>query len=214
MNEEIDWTGISGSDFQLDEEGMLPGASGDALKQRALKRIIKNDKIHFLRAKKLADLCVKPQENEQYRIITEKQFNAYALILHLLESEEIEKMYLAIYRINEPTVASICDFIAAGKIKKAVFIISNFFNQTKKPEQWAIKLKDFCDRNINCAHRYTHNHAKVLAVETTTGNYYVFEGSGNMSDNARIEQYVYENNQDVYLFHKTWMDELIRGATV
>ena len=69
-------------------------------------------------------------------------------------------------------------------------------------------LKEFCNKNKRCNHVYTHNHSKVLAVKTETG-YYVFEGSGNMSDNARIEQYVYEESKDVYNFHKGWMNELI-----
>ena len=30
-----------------------------------------------------------------------------------------------------------------------------------------------------------------------------------MSDNARIEQYVYENNKKVFDFHKNWMLDLI-----
>jgi len=185
----------------------------EILKQKALKRIVKNDKIHFLKAKALSDLCIKPLPNEQYRIITEKQFNAYALILHLLETEEIVDMYLAIFRINEPTVASIIDFIEARKIKRATFVISNFFNQTKKPEKWAIKLKRFCDDSPYCEHIYTHNHSKVLAVETVSGGFFVFEGSGNMSDNARIEQYVYENNKEVYEFHKDWMRRLITNES-
>lgn len=183
--------------------------TAEALQQRALKRIMKNNHIHFLKAKALSDLCIKPLPGEQYRIITEKQFNAYALILHLLETEEIDEMYLAIYRINEPTVAGLIDFIEAGKITKATFVISNFFNQTRKPERWAIRLREFCEENPNCKHAYTHNHSKVLAVKTESGNHYVFEGSGNMSDNARIEQYVYENSEEVYLFHKGWMDDLI-----
>lgn len=189
-------------DFQNDE----PKTS---LKQRALKQIKKNNEIHFLKAKALSDLCVIPKKNEQYRIITEKQFNAYALILHLLETHQINEMYLAIYRINQPTVNSIIEFIESGKIKKATFVISNFFNQTKKPEIWAIKLREFCDQNANCKHIYTHNHAKVLAIKTSDNNHYVFEGSGNMSDNARIEQYVYENNKAVFEFHKQWMNNLI-----
>ena len=180
------------------------------LKQKAIKRIIKNNEIHFLKAKALSDLCVKPKKNEQYRIITEKQFNAYALILHLLESETIEEMYLAIYRINQPTVDSIMDFINKRRIKKATFIISNFFNQTKKPEQWAIKLKNFCDSNKYCSHVYVHNHSKVLAIRTNTNNHYIFEGSGNMSDNARIEQYIYEESESVFNFHKNWMLNLIK----
>jgi hypothetical protein len=184
------------------------GQDKSALKQKALKRIIKNNKIHFIKAKALSDLCGIPNKNEQFRIITEKQFNAYALILHLLEKELIEEMYLAIYRINQPTVKSIINFIESGKIKKATFVISNFFNQTKKPERWAIMLKDFCDNNANSKHIYIHNHAKVLAIKTKVGHY-VFEGSGNMSDNARIEQYVYEENKEVFDFHKNWMLKLI-----
>ena len=124
-----------------------------------------------------------------------------------MQEEEIEEMYLAIYRINEPTVSDIIDYIQAGKIKKATFIISNFFNQTKKPERWALMLKEFADNNQSTKHIYIHNHSKVLAVKTKK-NYYVFEGSGNMSDNARIEQYVYENNKEVFEFHKNWMNEL------
>ena len=34
------------------------------------------------------------------------------------------------------------------------------------------------------------------------------KGSGNMSDNARIERYVYENNKEVSEFHKEWIGEL------
>ena len=135
---------------------------------------MKNNEIHYTKAKALSSLCPKPKKGEQYRIITEKQFNAYALLLHLLQEEdEINEMYLAIYRINQPTVHSLIDFIESGKIQKATFIISNFFNQTKKPERWAIELKEFCDRHPNCQHIYTHNHSKVLAVKTNTG-YYVF----------------------------------------
>jgi len=185
--------------------------SSDKLKQRAIRRIKKNNEIHFIKAKALSDLCQKPKKNEQYRIITEKQFNAYALILHLLESEPIDEMYLAIYRINQPTVKSIINFIEADKIKNATFVISNFFNQTKKPERWAIELKEYCEKKKNCRHIYIHNHAKVLAIKTKTG-YYIFEGSGNMSDNARIEQYLYENNKEVFDFHKNWMLELINNG--
>lgn len=196
-------------EFDLSLQDGIPIEKNTLLEQRALKSIKKNNDIHFLKAKALSDLCIKPKKNEQYRIITEKQFNAYALILHLLESEIIDEMYLAIYRINQPTVNSIINLILSKRIKKATFVISNFFNQTKKPEVWAIKLREFCEGNNRCNHIYTHNHAKVLIAKTKSG-YYVFEGSGNMSDNARIEQYIYENNKQVFDFHKNWMQKLIK----
>lgn len=176
------------------------------VEQRAIKRTIKNEQIHFVKAKSFNDLCVKPRKNEQYRIITEKQFNAYSFILALLD-KQIDELYLAMYRINEPTVDSIIKLIEDGQIKRAVFVISNYFNQTKRPEKWAIKLKEFSKTKENIKHVYTHNHAKVACVKSG-GDYYVFEGSGNMSDNARVEQYVYENNKEVFDFHKNWMEAI------
>lgn len=181
------------------------------LEQKAIKRVIKNNNLHYLKAKALSDLCVKPLQGQQYRIVTEKQFNAYALILYLLQTEIIEELNIAIYRINEPTVVSIIELIEQGKIKRANFVISNFFNQTKKPEKWAILLRDYCSKSDKCTHRYTHNHAKVVTIKTNSG-YYVFEGSGNMSDNARIEQYVFENNKDVFDFHTNWIKGLSNGV--
>ena len=178
--------------------------------QKALKRTLKNNYIHTLKANALSDLCMRPLPNEQYRIITEKQFNSYALILHLIESEIIEEMYLAIYRINKETVESLINFIETNYIKQSTFIISNFFNQTKKPEKWAIMLKEYADSKRNVNHAYVHNHSKILAVKTNLNNYYVFEGSGNMSDNARIEQYIYENSKMMFEFHKEWMLSLIK----
>lgn len=48
----------------------------DKAQHRTLKRVMKNDKIHLIKANSLDDLCPRPGKNEQYRIITEKQFNA------------------------------------------------------------------------------------------------------------------------------------------
>lgn len=178
------------------------------IESKAQKRIVKNNEVHFIKARALSDLCGRPKKNEQFRIITEKQFNAYAVILNLIEQNEIDEIHLAIYRINQPTVESLISFIDCGKIKKASFIISNFFNQTKKPEIWAKRLKSYCNNNPNCRHAYTHNHAKVLCVKMEE-EYFVFEGSGNMSDNARVEQYLYENNKQAFDFHKEWINKII-----
>lgn len=177
------------------------------IESRALKIYVKNLDIHLEKASSLNYIAPIPCKGEQYVIITEKQFNAFALICGLIENNTIDELYLAIYRINEPTVRAIMNFIEAGKIKKGIFVISNFFNQTKKPEQWAIMLRKFCEGNKDFNHIYTHNHAKVLAAKVKD-DYYVFEGSGNMSDNAHIEQYRYENNEQVFEFHKKWMSEI------
>ena len=182
-------------------------ANSQTLEPRAIKLYHKNLEIHTGKAKALNSMAPTPRPGEQYVIVTEKQFNAFALICSLIENNVIDEMYLAIYRINQPTVQAIIEFIEEGKIKQGTFVISSFFNQTKNPEQWAIMLRDFCETNNDFRHIYTHNHAKVLAARVRD-DYYVFEGSGNMSDNARIEQYRYENNKQVFEFHKEWMNSI------
>lgn len=42
-------------------------------------------------------------------------------------------------------------------------------------------------------------------VLTKDNRHIVFEGSGNLSDNARIEQYLIEDNETTYNFHKEWI---------
>ena len=185
-----------------------PAITEKIIKDKAIKRKIKNEEVHTKKINQLNQLCIAPKKGEQWRIITEKQFNAYALIKFVVENNVIDELYLAIYRINEPTVDSIIKMVNDGKIKKATFIISNFFNQTKKPEAWALKLREYCEQSDLCDHAYVHNHSKVVCMKTGD-DYYVFEGSGNMSDNARIEQYVYENSLTMFEFHKEWMDYLV-----
>ena len=206
-----DWNiSISWDEPQTKQDGKIV-SSIKVIEDKAIKRILKNTEIHTIKANSLKKLCQFPKKNEQYRIITEKSFNAFSLILAVLEKYIIEDLYVAIYRINEPSVISLIDFIESGKIKKAHFVISNFFNQTKKPEVWAKKLKDFASGRDNVFHSYVHNHSKVVAILTNEGDHFVFEGSGNMSDNARIEQYIYDNNQDVYNFHKEWIGRITNG---
>lgn len=207
----MDWDSDNGWNDSFDSADRFRSdhkISEQVLKQKAIKRQVQNDKLALIVARNLEQLCKEPKPGEQWRIITEKSFNAFALIMHVLQSRKIKELYLAVYRINEPTVRTIIDRVKDGSIQKATFIISSFFNQTKKPEQWAIMLKDFSDSSPRCRHVYTHNHAKIVAIRTSDNDYLVFEGSGNMSDNARIEQYIYENSKEMFEFHKKWMTAL------
>lgn len=183
-----------------------------AIEQRAMKRYTKNLELHLVKAKALDDLCIAPIPGEQWRIITEKQFNAFALILSVFERKDvIDELCFAIYRINEPAVTALIEMIDSGRIRRACFIISNFFNQTKRPEKWAKMLKNYCEEHPDtCSMAFVHNHSKVVCIHSGD-DYYVMEGSGNMSDNARIEQYVYENDKRLFDFHKSWMRDLVEG---
>ena len=203
--EDWDWDDIredKTADVDIDEK---------VIDDRRLRRFVRSEEWHGKVARSLSDLCGIPARGEEFLICTEKSFNAYALVRLLLEGgETIDELHIAIYRINGAVVEAITGLLECGKIRKATFIISSFFRETKKPERWAMELCDYCEAHPdNTTFVYLHNHSKVMCARRG-GDYYYFEGSGNMSDNARIEQYRYGNDKGIYDFHKGWMEDLIK----
>lgn len=84
------------------------------LDNRAQRVFVKNEDRHFRLAKDLQDLCGVPAPGEQWVIVTEKAFNAYACLKSLLNTRTIDEMYLAIYRINAPTVTALTRLMDEG----------------------------------------------------------------------------------------------------
>ncbi len=179
------------------------------MQEKALLCKIEYHNIAYKRVTALDDLCPVPRENEQWRIITEHPMNAYVFIVSLLNRENIKEMYLSTYRMNKLTVDNIIEKIENGRIGKAYFIINQLQGMSKTSAGPVAQLKEYCDNSKNAKMVYTNIHAKVFIAQVEGGAKYVFEGSGNLTDNGRIEQYIYERNSQVYEFHKDWMSEVL-----
>jgi len=146
-------------------------------------------------------------EGTQYRIVTTKNMNALTAIYALLQNHEPEEIIIAIYRMNQPAVAKI---ISLSETVPISVLISSFFRENKKYENWTRMLETQAKQIENLSVGFAWSHAKVTLIKTKCGKHIVFEGSGNLSDNARIEQYILENNKQAYEFHKNWIMEAMR----
>jgi len=146
--------------------------------------------------------------NIQYRIVTDRSFNAITVIKYLLEYYRIEELYIVVYRMNDISFDYLKKIIEADKIKTG-FIVSTFFRENKKYERWAKEIKMLSDKATNVKTSFYHSHAKIFLAKTKCDKYIVFEGSGNLSDNARLEQYLFENNKETYEFHKNWIENIL-----
>lgn len=151
-------------------------------------------------------------EGLQYRIITERSFNAIAVIEALAAKYAIEKVTIAVYRMNIQAVRKIKDFIDDFDIECTI-LLSSFFRENKKYERWTRDLENYATVEKRCKIGFAWSHAKVFLAKTKCGMHIVFEGSGNLSDNARIEQYLLENNQQTYCFHEEWITEVVLNAS-
>lgn len=170
---------------------------------------IKYDKIICKKASNFKDIVgVNLEQNTQYRIVTDKSFNAFTVVSYLLEYYNIDEIYIVVYRMNNKSFDYLKSIVEKDNIKTGI-IVSSFFRENKRYERWAKEIKILSENTENIKTSFCNSHAKVFLAKTTCGKHIVFEGSGNLSDNARLEQYIFEDNESVYNFHKKWIDDIL-----
>ena len=149
------------------------------------------------------------QPKIQYRIITTLNFNALTVLNAMLDKYVVQELTIAIYRMNIGAVETIKDFALSGTPTN--ILLSAFFRENKKYERWTQLIEEYATQIPKLKVAFAWNHAKVCLIKTQCNRHIVFEGSGNLSDNARIEQYILEDNKEAYNFHYNWIKELING---
>lgn len=145
-----------------------------------------------------------PKENQQIRIVTKKAINSFDFILSIIhEQKTIDELYIAFYRIGKKTINELIELQERGAICKIVFLINDGFPKLVKDAYNLLKSKE----NENWTIKLENNHTKIILAKAQN-EHYVIEGSGNLSINARIEQYVFDNDKKLYEFHKHWIDKI------
>lgn len=152
---------------------------------------------------KLTKISDIPKKNEQIRIVTKKAINTFDFILAILDEEIINNLTIAIYRIGKKTASQLKELQDTNKINKITILINDGFPKLI-PDCWNL-LKTYESKKFIL--KLENNHTKIILAETNKNNY-VIEGSGNLSINARIEQYMFENNKNVFNFHKNWINKI------
>jgi len=146
-----------------------------------------------------------PKKETSLRIVTFKSMNASLLLQHIAKQEKIEELLIAAYSINYDSVKLIDSIINANECKTEI-LISNLRNQAyRKKEELT---KEIFIKNKNVKLFFCSSHAKIISVKTKKGNYYHIEGSGNLSFNSRVEQYVIDNDKNLFNFTKEWFKKI------
>lgn len=172
----------------------------------------------FARIAEVEDIGIPTKENQQLRFITTSQMNVISFVLYLLEKiGDIDECIMSYYVIGMKTIELIDSLVREGKIKN-LYIQTSTIRMSGKDAKAieairAMMREHGADRiggNLAWAH------TKILCCRIGTKSY-VIEGSGNLSDNARIEQYLFERSKRSFDFHKGWImnvSEICAGAEV
>jgi hypothetical protein len=154
-----------------------------------------------------------PQKKEQVQIVTFRSFNAVHFLAYVAKKERIEHVFIAVYSINHEAARLINDLINERFIESATILISNLRNKAHREKEQL--TRDLFVENPNIDLFFLSSHAKIISMKTHENNFYTISGSGNLSYNSRVEQYVLDNDQNLYEFTGKWMAEareLLKGT--
>ncbi len=147
-----------------------------------------------------------PDKGEEIKLITTKGINAAYLMLNILDQKgPAEEIYLAMFRINVQGVEILETLMAEKKTKRIYFVLSTLMLSQK--DYHCVSLLKVLSRQYNIDVRFCVTHTKIVAIKYPN-DFYVIEGSGSLTENARVEQYSLCNDLAVYNFHSDWMENI------
>ena len=158
-----------------------------------------SEKIHSL--KQLTGRI--PEHGEIFFLWTLNSFNAFTFITYIIKYfGAIRHLTFSTYSINERILASLIRWYDKGAIDEIYICISDSIkNRVPKVND---QLQAFAHgRRISIG--YAWNHSKVTLIRTDE-HHFVICGSGNFSENALNEQYIFLNDERIFQFY----DDCIR----
>ena len=155
---------------------------------------------HFEKLNSLEkDLKRLPDKEEFFFLQTDSSFNAFTFIPFVCQHERIKHLYACTYSISSKVVNALMELHDAGLIDQITLLISD--SMIKRNPATIDNLSSMASTRGNVNVLFAWSHAKVCILETNSANY-VIEGSGNWSENAHYEQYLFGNSKAVFEFRK------------
>lgn len=131
-----------------------------------------------------------------------------SIFSYIVDHFECGTLYLSTWIISRPNIDRICEVLDSGRLERLVFVVSTRLKQLKK-SNYAYLCEQLDERSDKCKYKIFNSHAKTFSIDTKQGDFFTVTGSGNWTENPRIENYLILNNEDLFNHHKQWMTELI-----
>lgn len=160
---------------------------------------------HFQKVSKLEeDLLRVPTKEEFFFLQSENSFNAFDFLLLVVKREPIKELFASTYSISRRVIDSLIELYDNGLIEQMTLFISE--SMIKRNPITIDNLMAMAKNRPNMKVLYAWSHAKVCLMQTHD-NWYCVEGSGNWSDNAHYEQYIFANSYGLFDFRKKLFTE-------
>lgn len=140
-----------------------------------------------------------PQPGEIFFLQTMQAFNAFTFIQKIAETYFIEELVATTYSVSMKVMEALQELQRKGRIGTIKLLISD--SMMSRNPRVTDSLDSWATADADVKLIYTWNHSKITLAKTPE-HHFCIEGSGNWSDNACYEQYIFFNDREVYEFRK------------
>lgn len=179
---------------------------------RAEKMKIKKEMKFEIRNETCSELVKRaggfPKEGEIMHFVSDGASDTGSFFTALLaEFGEIDEMYLSTWTISMQNVNRLLEAFDNGSLRYFNFLINDGLLKTNSTKAiWGAINDLFSKRNIK--YKAVNSHAKIFCCKMGE-NYITISGSGNWSENPRIENYIIIGGKATFDFNKKWIEEQI-----
>jgi len=151
-----------------------------------------------------------PNENEVQSFVSRGLSDAGSFLYAISEIEGvIDELIIATWTISKVNVRKLLEYIDNGKIKNLTFLINDGLLKTNSTKPiYAFLCLEFDKRKDKIKFAVANSHAKIQLYKISN-KYLTISGSGNWSENPRIENYILIGGKTQFEFNKQWISELM-----
>lgn len=147
-----------------------------------------------------------PKENEIKSFVSAGMSDAGSF-LYAVQNQLgiINEAIIATWTISKNNILKLLDYLDTGKIQKLTFLINDgMLNTNSTKPIYAFMRLEFDKRKDKVIYNIANSHAKIQCYKCNE-NYYTISGSGNWSENPRIENYILIGGKETFEFNKNWI---------
>jgi hypothetical protein len=147
-----------------------------------------------------------PENDEIVNLVSDGTSDTGGFFTALLDDfGGIDEMWLSTWTISMQNVNRILEAYDGGLIKELNFLINDGLLKTNSTKAiWGAINEQFRKRGIKF--KAVNSHAKIFCIKIGD-RYITISGSGNWSENPRIENYFLIGGEQTFSFNKKWMSE-------
>lgn len=201
LDDDIDF---SVSDFSIvDEEEQTR-----IIKPKMAKSAIYN-KADFQYARDLAaKICLERNARTTCIVPGNFIFGDLPEALVMYRGIDLKTIYCSTLSLSENNVDSFKNLLLFRNVEKINLMLSGYFYSHYKTDLIPYLYEELdIDNKLQVA--FTNTHMKILLMETHKGNHYVLTGSANLRSASCLEQFDFEENEELFNFYREAFDSLI-----